>query len=287
MCGIACTDVNNDGTLDIILGGNDYEFKPQELEASNEITQAIGNGQNILQLMEYYSLQFGPSWAPSDAQERAAYFASIMKNHSPGTYIDQNGIEQTSVIPTSLENGKPYLLGIKNWLFDRPFSDGYNVYGDTIYLLYSMNNSFYCSAYRASIRPGKSRSYTNIYGDAVPQAGHTLFEINTFLGNKRLTQLSGINIIRDLEKLGYIDDSLQIENVDLNYKFGFGKKDKVGNDANMTFCLHGGNDAGSPYETFISELTNTLGYTDGDTVLMTIIDEQYILPGVDLDGGGV
>ena len=119
------------------------------------------------------------------------------------------------------------------------------------------------------------------------QAGHTLFEINTFLGNKRLTQLSGINIIRDLEKLGYIDDSLQIENVDLNYKFGFGKKDKVGNDANRTFCLHGGNDAGSPYETFISELTNTLGYTDGDTVLMTIIDEQYILPGVDLDGGGV
>tara|TARA_B100001146_G_scaffold225239_1_gene248464 strand:- start:929 stop:4279 length:3351 start_codon:yes stop_codon:yes gene_type:complete len=29
VCGIACTDVNNDGTLDIILGGNDYEFKPQ------------------------------------------------------------------------------------------------------------------------------------------------------------------------------------------------------------------------------------------------------------------
>ncbi|MDC7994255.1 CRTAC1 family protein [Altibacter sp. HG106] len=29
VCGIACTDVNNDGNLDIVLGGNDYEFKPQ------------------------------------------------------------------------------------------------------------------------------------------------------------------------------------------------------------------------------------------------------------------
>ena len=124
-----------------------------------------------------------------------------MKNHSSGTYIDQNGIEQTSVIPTNLEDGKPYLLGIKNWLFDRPFSDGYNVYGDTIYLLYSLNSTLQCSAQSIN-QARKSRSYTNIYGDAVPQAGHTLFEIDTFLGNKRLTQLSGVNIIRDLEKLG-------------------------------------------------------------------------------------
>ena len=269
------------------IGHNHSEIEPEEFDVSNEIVTAMNNGDDISDLMDSYSMLFGPSWAPIDAQERAAYFSSLMKNHSSGTYIDQNGIEQTSVIPTNLEEGKPYLLGIKNWLFDRPFSDGYNVYGDTIYLLYYLNSTLHCSAYRASIRPGKSRSYTNIYGDAVPQAGHTLFEINTFLGNKRLTQLSGINIIRDLEKLGYINDSLQIENVDLNYKFGFGKKDKVGNDANRTFCLHGGNDAGSPYETFILELTNTLGYTDGDTVLMTIIDEQYILPGVDLDGGGV
>ena len=71
-----------------------------------------------------------------------------------------------------------------------------------------------------------------------------------------------------------------------NFKFGFGKKNTVGNDANRTFCLHGGNNAGSPYETFISELTSTLGYNDGDTVLMTIIDERYILPGVSLDEGG-
>jgi len=29
VCGITCTDVNNDGNLDIILGGNNFEFKPQ------------------------------------------------------------------------------------------------------------------------------------------------------------------------------------------------------------------------------------------------------------------
>ena len=264
----------------------DEEVEPEELDASNEIMEAMKNGEDISDLMESYSLQFGPSWAPNDAQERAAYFIAMMKNHSSGTYVDQNGTEQTSVIPAIFENGRPYLLGIKNWLFDRPFSDGYNVYGDTIYLLYSLNNILHCSAYRASIRPGKSRSYTNIYGDAIPQPGHTLFEIDTFLGNTRLKQATGINVVRDREKSGYLDDLSRVECLDVNYKFGFGKKNTVGNDANRTFCLHGGNDAGSPYETFISELTSTLGYNDGDTVLMTIIDERYILPGVSLDEGG-
>jgi len=36
VCGITCTDLNKDGKLDIILGGNNYEFKPQygRLDAS-------------------------------------------------------------------------------------------------------------------------------------------------------------------------------------------------------------------------------------------------------------
>ena len=29
VCGIECKDLNNDGTLDLLLGGNNYEFKPQ------------------------------------------------------------------------------------------------------------------------------------------------------------------------------------------------------------------------------------------------------------------
>ena len=29
ICGITCTDVNNDGHLDLIMAGNNFEFKPQ------------------------------------------------------------------------------------------------------------------------------------------------------------------------------------------------------------------------------------------------------------------
>jgi hypothetical protein len=29
VCGITCADVNNDGNLDIIMGGNNFEFRPQ------------------------------------------------------------------------------------------------------------------------------------------------------------------------------------------------------------------------------------------------------------------
>ncbi len=29
ICGITCADVNNDGNLDLIMGGNNFEFKPQ------------------------------------------------------------------------------------------------------------------------------------------------------------------------------------------------------------------------------------------------------------------
>ena len=36
VCGIACTDINNDGNLDLIMAGNDFEYKPQfsRLDAS-------------------------------------------------------------------------------------------------------------------------------------------------------------------------------------------------------------------------------------------------------------
>ena len=36
ICGIACADINNDGNLDLVMGGNNFEFKPQysRLDAS-------------------------------------------------------------------------------------------------------------------------------------------------------------------------------------------------------------------------------------------------------------
>ncbi|WGK66267.1 VCBS repeat-containing protein [Croceiramulus getboli] len=41
ICGIACTDLNKDGYLDLILGGNNFEFKPQ-------YSQLDGNYGNVL-----------------------------------------------------------------------------------------------------------------------------------------------------------------------------------------------------------------------------------------------
>ena len=46
ICGITCTDVNSDGNLDLIMAGNDFEFKPQfsRLDA-NYGNVLLGNGQ--------------------------------------------------------------------------------------------------------------------------------------------------------------------------------------------------------------------------------------------------
>jgi len=45
VCGITCTDVNNDGNLDLILGGNNFEFKPQYSRIdANYGSVLLGNG---------------------------------------------------------------------------------------------------------------------------------------------------------------------------------------------------------------------------------------------------
>ncbi len=55
VCGIACTDVNNDGTLDIILGGNDYEFKPQYSRLDANYGSVLLNDGNMNFTWEAYS----------------------------------------------------------------------------------------------------------------------------------------------------------------------------------------------------------------------------------------
>ena len=54
VCGITCTDVNNDGNLDIIMGGNDFEFKPQysRLDA-NYGNVLLGDGSNNFTWQNY------------------------------------------------------------------------------------------------------------------------------------------------------------------------------------------------------------------------------------------
>ncbi len=45
LCGIACADINSDGHLDLVMGGNNYEFKPQySRQDSNYGTVLINDG---------------------------------------------------------------------------------------------------------------------------------------------------------------------------------------------------------------------------------------------------
>ncbi|MBD0777124.1 VCBS repeat-containing protein [Maribacter sp. ANRC-HE7] len=54
VCGITCTDVNNDGNLDLILGGNNFEFKPQysRLDA-NYGSILLGDGKLSFEWQDY------------------------------------------------------------------------------------------------------------------------------------------------------------------------------------------------------------------------------------------
>ena len=59
VCGITCVDVNNDGNLDLILGGNNFEFKPQfsRLDA-NFGNVLLGDGQLNFQWQDYETSGF-------------------------------------------------------------------------------------------------------------------------------------------------------------------------------------------------------------------------------------
>ena len=54
VCGITCADVNNDGNLDLILGGNNFEFKPQysRLDA-NYGSLLLGDGKLGFEWQDY------------------------------------------------------------------------------------------------------------------------------------------------------------------------------------------------------------------------------------------
>ena len=59
VCGIVCTDVNNDGYLDIVMAGNNFEFKPQysRLDA-NYGSVLLGDGNLGFTWQEYNSSGF-------------------------------------------------------------------------------------------------------------------------------------------------------------------------------------------------------------------------------------
>ena len=59
VCGITCADINNDGNLDLIMGGNDFEFKPQfsRLDA-NYGSVLLGNGLMDFEWQDYNTSGF-------------------------------------------------------------------------------------------------------------------------------------------------------------------------------------------------------------------------------------
>lgn len=59
VCGIACTDVNNDGNLDIIMGGNNFEFRPQYSRLDADYGNVLlSDGQGKFEWEDYESSGF-------------------------------------------------------------------------------------------------------------------------------------------------------------------------------------------------------------------------------------
>ena len=59
VCGITCTDINNDGNLDLIMGGNNYEFKPQYSRLDGSYGNVLlGDGKMDFEWQEYSNSGF-------------------------------------------------------------------------------------------------------------------------------------------------------------------------------------------------------------------------------------
>ena len=95
VCGITCTDLNMDGNLDLILGGNNFEFKPQYSRIdANYGSVLLGNGQ-----MEF-------EWQPYNV---SGFFIKNEIKHI-GLLKDKN--DKTFII-TAINNDKPKIYTLE------------------------------------------------------------------------------------------------------------------------------------------------------------------------------
>ena len=94
VCGISCTDVNNDGMLDLVMGGNNFEFKPQY----SRLDASYGNV-----LINKGDLEF--EWQSYD---RSGLFIKNEVKHM-GVIKDANG---NSFIVTAINDDKPKVFRI-------------------------------------------------------------------------------------------------------------------------------------------------------------------------------
>lgn len=92
ICGITCEDVNNDGNLDLVMGGNNFEFKPQfsRLDA-NYGNVLLGNGN-----MEF-------TW--QDYNQSGFFIREEVKHLE--TFKDKNG---RKYIIAAINNSKPKIF---------------------------------------------------------------------------------------------------------------------------------------------------------------------------------
>ena len=96
VCGIACTDINNDGHLDILMGGNNFEFKPQysQLDASYG-NVLLGDGKNNFEWQDYTDSGFY-------VREEMKHLSSFKDNKGNIYFI------------AALNNSKPKIFTLNN-----------------------------------------------------------------------------------------------------------------------------------------------------------------------------
>ena len=96
VCGITCTDLNEDGHLDLILGGNNFEFKPQYSRMdANYGSVLLGNGQMDFEWLNY---------------DNSGFYVKNEIKHI-GQFKDKN--EKTYIF-TAINDDKPKIYAIGN-----------------------------------------------------------------------------------------------------------------------------------------------------------------------------
>ncbi|MEM9686690.1 MAG: VCBS repeat-containing protein [Bacteroidota bacterium] len=94
ICGISCSDVNNDGNIDIIMGGNNFEFKPQYSRLDAGYGNVLLNDGNL-----------GFSWQDYNT---SGFFIKDEIKHLK-TFKDKNG--KTYII-AAINDNKPRIFAI-------------------------------------------------------------------------------------------------------------------------------------------------------------------------------